>query len=61
MQVQLPYLAEENHDEDPEVQVKPESDTAAARTVKEAIYNNKAKEHNLQTPAGCFFADCHIV
>lgn len=43
MQVQLPYLAEENHDEDPEVQVKPETDTAAARTAKDAIYNNKAK------------------
>ena len=43
VQVQLPYLAEENHDEDPEVQVKPESDTAAARSAKDAIYNNKAK------------------
>ena len=54
MQVQLPYLAEENHDEDPEVQVKPESDTAAARSAKDAIYNNKAKvslRHSVPVPA----------
>jgi hypothetical protein len=36
--VVLPYIAEENRDEDPEVLVKPDEDTANAREVKEAIY-----------------------
>jgi hypothetical protein len=43
MQVQLPYLAEENHNEDPEVLVKPEADGAAANAAKDAIYSNRAK------------------
>jgi hypothetical protein len=36
--VVLPYIAEENQDEDPEVLVKPDEDNANAREVKEAIY-----------------------
>lgn len=39
----LPYVAEENHDEDPEVQVKPDKDTAADQAVKDAIYTSRAK------------------
>lgn len=39
----LPYVAEENHDEDPEVQVKPDKDTEADRKVKDAIYSNRSK------------------
>jgi hypothetical protein len=38
MQVVLPYIAEENQGEDPEVQVKPDVDNATARQVKDAIY-----------------------
>jgi hypothetical protein len=41
--VVLPYIAEENQGEDPEVQVKPDVDNAAARQVKNAIYEARGQ------------------
>eukprot|EP00892_Ulva_mutabilis_P000714 jgi/Ulvmu1/10643/UM066_0023.1 len=55
--VVLPYVAEENHDEDPEVQVKPDKDTAAGQTVKDAIYSNRAKA--IFPPIQTFIAEFH--
>lgn len=43
VQIVFPYIAEENSDEDPEVQVKPQTDTAAARKAKDAIYADRKK------------------
>jgi hypothetical protein len=43
VQVVMPYIAEENRDEAPEVQVKPNCDTAAARAVKDAIFNARSQ------------------
>lgn len=47
-QVVLPYVAEENHDEDPEVQVKPDSESAAARTAKDAIFSSRKEVRALR-------------
>jgi hypothetical protein len=39
----LPYIAEENHDEDPEVLVKPDQDDATARALKAAIHDQRSQ------------------
>lgn len=41
LQVLLPYIAEENADEEPEVQVRPDTEGAAASTAKDAIFGNR--------------------
>jgi hypothetical protein len=43
LQIVLPYIAEENHDEDPEVLVKPDQDNATARALKAAIYDQRSQ------------------
>lgn len=43
LQVVLPYIAEENSDEDPEVQIKPDSESPAATAAKSAIFDARSK------------------
>jgi hypothetical protein len=55
MQVVLPYIAEENRDEDPEVQVRPDGDGAAARAAKDAIFGARKE---VRTALGALACAC---
>lgn len=64
--IQIPYLAEENHDEDPEIRVVTDKDDKASQVLKQAILSDgkqvrvwlKAPESMVPMQNAFFFCSC---